>query len=199
MTGSPTINQRKRNLCLYVLARSDFEQALHMAELADEMKPEAGGMLYWTFNTAIVVTYARPFVDSHGIGRLSGRSWERFGDSGLDASHKRLVHLRHKFAAHSDVDARRVTVWTPGARLSVLERDPHLRVRTDGPLTDGSGRARSHGVNALTETIDVGSYASVKVLTTTLLERLTSRINSEVPSLFPHYVDVPFRLRWDDN
>ncbi len=96
MTGSPTIDQRKRNAVLYVGARSGLLEQGPNAEFMIEMKPEPDDRLYWTFNTAIVVTYARPFVESRGIGRLSGRSWERFSDPGLDESHKRLLRLTSK-------------------------------------------------------------------------------------------------------
>lgn len=79
------------------LALSDMRQAAAAARLADQQLEHHARL---ALDTAISVSYARPWIDSNRAGKLKSK-W--LPPTGPDRDlHERLLNLRHKSYAHTD-------------------------------------------------------------------------------------------------
>lgn len=111
--------QRKKRLHRLIVAQSDIFAAYHACAFFLQNVKTLKDPLYEPLFLAIVVCYARPFVDSKGFGRLP-RQWEHFQDGNLQAAHNDLLRIRHEIVAHSDAGVRKVQIVPPGATLEPL-------------------------------------------------------------------------------
>lgn len=93
-----------------------------------QLKPEEVSLrlhkepIFFSLQTACIVSYARPFTSNEGLGALTGKlaiyrnaEWQQF--------HKDLMLMRNKFFAHNDIGFRSIqvspTFGHPGERGSV--------------------------------------------------------------------------------
>jgi hypothetical protein len=65
----------------------------------------------------MVVSYARPFTESRGIGSLLCEypDYPDFTDPEMNRRHKRMLQLRHSFFSHSSAEGMKAFVLAPGA------------------------------------------------------------------------------------
>jgi hypothetical protein len=92
------------------LALSDMRQAAAAARLADQQLDHHARL---ALDTAISVSYARPWIDSNRAGKLKSK-W--LPPTGPDRDlHERLLNLRHKSYAHTDpaIAAMRLRISVP--------------------------------------------------------------------------------------
>jgi hypothetical protein len=112
---------KKKQLIKLALAFQDITAALQACDLMLERKPGLGTPLYDALNSAIVISYARPFTDNKPLGPLSNR-WSRFENSRHRELHDDLLRTRKRLVAHSDASERVVRVVPRGAEFMPGER-----------------------------------------------------------------------------
>ena len=88
-----------------------------------------GDELYLPLFHAVVIAYARPYVDNKTTGVLS-RHWTRFSDPELQEVHNDLIKTRHELVAHSDSNARSIKIVPPGYRaVESIPASEHVGLR----------------------------------------------------------------------
>src|SRR5436190_12715228 len=97
--------QRKRNLRLFAIARSDVVAAKRCADLLQRLIHDTGAEAmrqpeFAPLQHALVISYARPFTPTRTSQRLTG-SWARFADPRLNRAHVTVLKMRNDFVAHS--------------------------------------------------------------------------------------------------
>jgi hypothetical protein len=110
-----------------IIAASDMRQVAEGARYLDENKllskmPEEAARVMWT---GLVVTYARPYITSRGLGSVGGKLGKP-ADLALRTLHKNLLDRRDDLFAHNEATEHRtvadVTQRNPG-HMVVLEWD----------------------------------------------------------------------------
>jgi len=86
-------------------AQGDIQAARELCDhiLAGSIEP---GWKWRAVESGIVVSYARPFGENKGLGRLSSR-FECFHDPKLATVHKMLLHTRDVVVAHNNLLERK--------------------------------------------------------------------------------------------
>src|SRR6266516_2475776 len=77
---------------------------LYLRHVKNELSP-----LHIPLLCSICVTYARPFTDNDGVGRISSK-FVRFSDKKLQNTHDLLWDARRRFYAHSDATVTAVSL-----------------------------------------------------------------------------------------
>jgi hypothetical protein len=97
-------------------AKFDMQSAKALAHALAAQPQGSIDPLPYGLLTGLVVSYARPFVESREYGRI-GSKFSKFRDRpDLKERHERLLELRMKLLAHTDeTPHRRVGVFTRGA------------------------------------------------------------------------------------
>lgn len=120
---STTRKEEKKYLQRLLLAHSDIFAAhktsdhfLHIItdDGVHKGKPYAGmdHPLYSPLVSAMVVTYAKPFVRSDTVGQLK-KDWEKFSNLRWEAMHKRILKARNEMFAHNDAEVRKIKILPP--------------------------------------------------------------------------------------
>jgi len=116
----PSRSDRKKKLYKLIVAFKDIVEARHACSLFSRTIRSTGDDLYYPLLNAIVVCYAKPFVDNKALGPLSSH-WRKFSDPRLQETHERLLQFRHDNIAHNDLATAEVHIVPPGARLAGKE------------------------------------------------------------------------------
>lgn len=95
-------NQKLLSFKRLNLADLCFKQAEALACHVRDARPDPTQLLYSPMIAGVVVTYMRPFVQSDGLGSLSGK-FTTFLDPDLRDTHHQLEESRHKLYAHRDL------------------------------------------------------------------------------------------------
>lgn len=111
-----TSEDDREALYKFVVARSDFTEALFATRYVIANVHDPRDELWFPLQAAIVVSYARPFTGNRPLGPLAPE-WSVFDDPELQSLHDDLIELRHKTIAHSDAVIRRVLIVPPGVKL----------------------------------------------------------------------------------
>jgi hypothetical protein len=138
------------------------------------------------FSAAVVIAYARPFVqtkDTRSVGTLSSK-WHKFSNPKAQKTHETMLRLRHDLFAHTDQTLSPMTIFPAGVMMKKVGRPAP---RTSWQI---AGRAIPPEVVLL-------DYRST---CTDLRERLEAAVSEAVEDLYgnmdlPH---APFLLRFDD-
>jgi hypothetical protein len=69
------------------------------------------------FLLSFVISYARPFTESTGIGSLKCEypDYPDTSNDDVNKAHQRIIDLRNKFFGHSSIYGSQVVILTPGA------------------------------------------------------------------------------------
>ena len=113
-------SEKKKLFHKLVLAQSDMHSAYKTCELFMEKvwqleiaKPrEIAGFqnpLYFPLLQALVISYARPFIDNDGLGVLP-KKWSKFDDLKFSEAHKLNLKYRNELVAHNDQHIRKVQI-----------------------------------------------------------------------------------------
>jgi len=78
------------------------------------------------FTTALVIAYARPFVESRGWPRLPKRLAPYSKEQ--KALHNAILELRKKVYAHSDIERRNLRPFDINGEPSAIETLPEMRL-----------------------------------------------------------------------
>jgi hypothetical protein len=113
-------SERKKSLYKLIVAQSDILAAYNVCKLFLETVKKLGDDLYDPLLSAMVVCYARPFVDNKGFGPLPG-CWRKYTEKRLQQAHDDMIRIRHEIIAHSDVDIRKVLIVPPSVKLGHLD------------------------------------------------------------------------------
>lgn len=160
------LTSRKRELYRMALARTDISEARTACDLFLDNVKTYSDPLYRILYAAIVVAYARPFIQSRTLGVLPSR-WTKFSDPRLQGTHNTLISARNEIVAHSDVSKRPATVYPPGS--------------TVGPIREPS---ESFGIAVNSYIFRPTSFADVHDTCTDLLNRLHTEIQNELEELY---------------
>src|SRR5574341_438635 len=106
--GEQRFAARKRELYRLALARTDIGQARDACRFFLDNVSSYHHPLYVALYAAIVVSYARPFIQSRTLGALPSR-WARFSHPRLQKTHNKLMQARNEIIASSDVTGRPAT------------------------------------------------------------------------------------------
>src|SRR5439155_6283753 len=108
---------RKKKLYKLIVAFKDIVEARQACSLFSKTIRSMADDLYYPLLNAIVVCYAKPFVDNKALGPLSSH-WRKFSDMRLQETHERLLQFRHDNIAHNDLATAQVQIVPPGAALA---------------------------------------------------------------------------------
>jgi hypothetical protein len=109
----PTAEHLKRQLIRLVHARVDVRCAAALAEELLQGPDDDISYRAWGLLTGMVVSYARPFTDSHAYGKLE-QKWSKVpGRPELERHHVRLLEHRRTLLAHNDLSPHREVVVFP--------------------------------------------------------------------------------------
>lgn len=171
--------ERKQTLALYHVAREDIAHALAITEkaLSTPGGLDKHDLMSRVFQVAAVVTYARPFTRSDGIGRLEGEWTEFLGDVDLQRTHEKVMEQRHQVMAHADLKWRPLFLTPAG---------------TTGPegltLTEPK-------IMSLKPSLEPVSYEAIRLLCLHLFPRLCTAFDALYLEIFPSGVgNEPVRL-----
>ena len=126
-----------------LISRQDLFESLSAIDLIDKSGQKrsshhAHPIELVMLTTALVVTYARPFVDTRGSNHLAGRvlpgSILRTLTRKQRELHELMIHLRHKEIAHSDAEVLELSfqAYPDGeSTISRTARDPLYRKELD--------------------------------------------------------------------
>jgi hypothetical protein len=118
------IDAKKNLLSTLAVARSDISAARDAGLLAIERLTAADlhGPLHCALSTAVVVSYARPFVWNTPHGRIPS-SWEDFPHPLAADLHERVLEHWNTAVAHPEASARVVSVIPAGVTLALRPVD----------------------------------------------------------------------------
>lgn len=174
----PSRRDKKDELRKIILAHSDinaaYDTAIHFLNVVlmgsryqSGSKMGMDNPLYQPLLSAIVVSYAKPFIDNDTVGKLRKR-WSQFDNPRWAAAHERILKARHELFAHSDADIRQIRIH-PAGQLSILR----------GQKTSGIGYS-IRGYNI--------TYNEVKIIADLSLD-LATRLHKEVDRLLHDLFD----------
>jgi hypothetical protein len=104
----------QKRLLRLISARTDMKYA---TDAAIRLAPLADRESRYHLFLSMVVSYARPFTQSHGIGSLLCEypEYPDFTDPELNQRHERMLQLRHSFFSHSSVESTKAFLLAPHA------------------------------------------------------------------------------------
>jgi len=109
MTDAQTfLEQRERRIQLLVTAALDMDETIAACKAREHQEPSSSD-LDRALETAIVVSYARPFTSSNRVGSL-GRKWRPAAGTPEREVHDWLLAERKRRYAHTDVDSGRLVL-----------------------------------------------------------------------------------------
>lgn len=119
-------SEQKRELHKLMLAQCDIDGARktceHLLTLIGSHTSAVTGShagvdhpLYYPLMEAIVISYARPFVNNDRLGQLK-KHWATFSNKRFQTTHVRILAARNELVAHSDPFVRQVKIVPPGAK-----------------------------------------------------------------------------------
>lgn len=138
-TVAPELQPQLRLYRRLYIARTDLEEARAIVEEMLRVKiplPRKAPptMLLTSLTTALVVAYARPFVQSRGNTDIAERtvpgSILRVLSSNQRALHDHLIEVRHREVAHSDADILEISLKLHSfgdGSISRVVRSPYRR------------------------------------------------------------------------
>jgi hypothetical protein len=102
----------QKRLLRLISARVDMEyasEAFHLFQAA------SGTAADYHLFLSMVVSYCRPFTQSHGIGSIlcEYSDYPDYSDAEMNRRHQRMMDIRHKFGSHSSVEGTRVFLLAP--------------------------------------------------------------------------------------
>ena len=115
--------QLKRQLRRLVIARSSFDGAVRACDLATTRVADRLDPLHGALVQSVVISYARPFTLSSGVGALPA-GWPRFSSSIERSTHARLLSMRNSTVAHADAAAWTVSIIPPKDPIVFAGRNP---------------------------------------------------------------------------
>ncbi len=113
---TPPILPKDTKLLRLVSAREDMGRSLEafgvLQSLNDPTHPA-----FYPAALSMAVCYGRPFLESHGLGRLQVDfpDYPDFSDPEMNLRHHRLIDLRNKFMARSSCEGTKVLILPPGS------------------------------------------------------------------------------------
>ncbi len=96
------LNHKKRTLHRLTLAQTAFRQAKRLCEHMEKLEIDQKDELASSMMSGIVVSYARPFLRSDGIGPLPNKYSLFEESSGFGRYHDILIEARNWVYAHRD-------------------------------------------------------------------------------------------------
>ncbi len=70
--------------------------------------------LYLPLLEAIIISYARPFTDNEGVGKLP-KKWFQFDSERFAQAHENILKYRNDLVAHTDKNARKIQIVPPNS------------------------------------------------------------------------------------
>jgi hypothetical protein len=122
-------SRKKRDLYRLALAALDVRTAENYCnELFDSIDWKSGKNIPFhltdAFSAAVVVAYARPFVntnDSRSVGQLP-KKWHLFSDPRLKETHDSMLRLRNDLFAHTDQTMSPMMITPAGVEMKGVGR-----------------------------------------------------------------------------
>ena len=122
-------SRKKRELYRLALAALDVRTAENYCnELFDSIDWKSGKNIPFhltdAFSAAVVVAYARPFVntnDPRSVGELP-KKWHRFSDPRLKETHDSMLRLRNDLFAHTDQTMSPMMIIPAGVEMKDIGR-----------------------------------------------------------------------------
>ncbi len=96
------LNHKQKTLHRLTLAQTAFRQAKRLCEHMEKLNLDPGDELASSMMSGIVVSYARPFLRSDGIGSLPKKYASFEQDPAFGKYHGILMEARHWVYAHRD-------------------------------------------------------------------------------------------------
>jgi len=96
-TAAPNLEER-RNFWLWTYASDAFKEVVSTWDAFMAIRRQLSEPVQKTLTAGLLVTYAKPFLPCHGVGKLP----ESVIPTALLNAHKALLDLRHKSFAHLD-------------------------------------------------------------------------------------------------
>ncbi len=111
--GIPSQSKLEKKLLRLVSAWFDISYSVQAGQLLLNGVPNE---IYGHLFTSFVISYGRPFFESHRVGKIlcDYPDYPRFGDADMPTRHQRMLDLRNKFIAHSSSEGTRVQIVPPG-------------------------------------------------------------------------------------
>ncbi len=104
---------RRQNLHRIAAGLSDVTNALSAVDYLLENDIAETDPRWEIYQDYAVITYARPFTKTKGVGRLSAK-YERFSDKELQLTHELIMEQRREHIAHNDSRTGKVTIVPAG-------------------------------------------------------------------------------------
>jgi hypothetical protein len=159
--------EERRKLWAWRYAYLSFSHCRDCCHFILKEKLTTEHLIYYSLTTAIYVLYARPFVKSYGLEKLS----ELIVPQNQKALHEFMLDSRHKFYAHVDAS-------TPSLLDGTLAVDVRIKSLKDGGVV----------VEALEIPARAVGFDKIEVLTDELLKKcryhslkIVKRYKSDIP------------------
>jgi len=175
------LSRKKRQFYKIVVARQDIKAALDACKLFLAKVRSIGDDLYFPLLTAIIVCYSRPFSNNKPFGPLA-KKWHAFDNAQLAETHKKILQLRDKTIAHSDLEIRKVFIFPKGT------------------LIGNAGLRSGLGVTVRDIALPLKIFPVIKATCLDLGSRLNLAVEKELQALFGSKELPPkeFELTFDD-
>ncbi len=184
-------SRKKRDLYRLALAALDVGTAENYCrELADSIdwdKKKIPFHLTDAFSAAVVIAYARPFVQTKHVGFVGvlPKRWHHFSTPQLQNTHENMLRLRNDLFAHTDQSLTPMTIIPAGVMMNKIGRQ--------APQTSWQLGRRT--VPPQTTILDFRSVCQ------DLRQRLETSISEMIDELYRNMElpRAPFRLRFDES
>jgi hypothetical protein len=175
---------RKKQLYKLVVARSDIAAAVNACDLFISRVKNVGDDLYFPLLNAIVVCYSRPFSTNRPFGSLPNK-WHKFANKKYQALHEKLIDLRDKIIAHSDLEIRKVYIYPKG---TFIGKNGQRELKT-----------ANLGVAITNTVLPVEVFSDIRATCFDLGLRLNAEVEKQLHSLYGNTSFPPgqFELEFD--
>lgn len=130
-------SRKKRLFQKLVLAQSDIHSAYEICKLFGERvasgaRPEdtvrvgLNNPLYLPLLQAIVISYARPFIENDGLGVLP-KQWSTFENKEFKEAHEFILKYRNELVAHSDTSVRKIQIFSSDANFGPVPKGKKMQ------------------------------------------------------------------------
>ncbi len=170
---------KKKELYKLLVARSDILAAHTTCDYFLANVKDMKHQLYFPLQSAIIVSYGRPFSDNKPLGPLKNK-WGKFQDQQLQKMHNDLLELRNKMIAHSDHEHRKAHIIPKGASHPVL------------------GKIKRLSASVSSKALPIERFQIIRRLCFDLNTRLNQEADKQLEELFENK-DLPpkeFELSW---
>ena len=114
----PARSHQKRDLYRLLIARSDMNASLNACDLILKNVKSIKDENLYPLTTSVVVCYSRPFTVNKPYGSLP-QKWSKFDKPQYQATHEKLLQVRHELFAHSDMNVRKAQIVPPNVPLVI--------------------------------------------------------------------------------